>query len=585
MQKSFRILTVVSFILFLSYSLVAQNIAYKASLSESGEINIETLHSNLKNSDKLNLPAKPGFPFGAPANPTFKNFRGAAIADIDQDGADEIIFGANSKLFALKGNGDVLWSRNLSGTIIYPPSVADMEGDGTLEIILNTGGSPDAGRVYLLDNNGNDLPGWPQNFDQHWMFNAPAIADLDGDDVYEVITCERGNSTSGFLHVIKLDGSPYGFNWPIELPGNLAFTPSIGDIDNNGTPNIVISISSGSLYALEPDGSILNGFPVTEPNKSYSYQSPMLYDFDGDGTLEMVGARHGDQADYYVIHSDGTYADGWPVTNPTGWRYSPATIVENVNESDETGIFFGHPNTNGTTPMDVIFGYHYDGSNLDGFPINKIGGCESVISVADINADGMQDLIFTNNMTDAFGKGYIHAYSIDGSGELPGFPLRPKGFTFMNSAVIGDIDGDNILDVACLSYTQFTGNDSIFITAYDLGVPANYDEIVFNGYKANTLRDGMLHNETGVGIEDIAIHNLWLNVSPNPSIHYLKIGLPMTDKKAQIDIINYLGQAVKTIDVKGQEEIILDAAKLHTGYYLIRLQYKDLTITKKWLKL
>lgn len=550
-----------------------------------GQIQVETINSDIPQSNKLNLPAKPGFPFGAPANPSFKNFRGAAIADIDEDGADEIIFGANSTLFAIKGNGEILWSRVLSGTIIYPPSVADMNDDGSLEIVVNTGGSPNAGRVYLLDHNGSDLSGWPQNFDQHWMFNAPAIADLNGDHIYEVITCERGNSTSGFLHVIKFDGTPYNFNWPKELPGNLAFTPSIGDIDNNGVQDIVISISSGSLYALNPNGEILSGFPVTDANKGYSYQSPMLYDFDGDGTLEIVGARHGNQPDYYVIHSDGTYAAGWPVTNPTDWRYSPATIVENVNGSNETGIFFGHPNTNGSTPMNVIYGFHFDGTALDGFPISKIGGCESVISVADINADGMQDLVFTDNMTDAFGKGYIHAYSVDGSGELPGFPLRPKGFTFMNSAVLGDIDGDNILDLACISYTQFTGNDSVFLTAYDLGVTINQDDIVFNGYKANTWRDGMLHPETGVGMQTIAMENLFLEVNPNQSSNLLKINIPQLDASAQIQIINYLGQTVRTLKTDNTGETIVNIDDLNSGYYLIKLEYENQIIAKKWLKI
>ncbi len=575
-----------SFILFVfSAPSIAQNMAYKASVNEEGKISVEKTYHQPNSNEKSALQPKAGFPVGAPANPSFKNFRGAAIADIDADGADEIIFGANSTLIAIKGNGEILWSRVLSGTIIYPPSVADMDGDASLEIIVNTGGSPNAGRVYLLDNNGNDLAGWPQNFDQHWMFNAPAIADLNGDDVMEVITCERGNSTSGFLHVIKLDGSPYSLTWPLELPGNLAFTPSIGDIDNNGVQNIVIAISSGALYALNPDGSILDGFPVTEANKSFSYQSPMLYDFDGDGTLEIVGARHGDQADYYMIQSDGSYATGWPITNPLGWRYSPTTVVSSINGNGEAGIFLGHPNTDGSNPMDVIFGYKADGSYIDGFPINKIGGCESVISVADINNDGLKDLVFTDNMTDGFGFGYIHAYSIDGTGELEGFPLRPKGFTFMNAAVVGDIDGDALLDIACLSYTQFTGNDSIFITAYDLGIPADQQDIVFNGYKGNLLRDGLLHEDIGVGIDHPAIQSLWMGLSPNPSSDYLRIECLINDAHASIEMINYLGQTIKTIDTEGRNTILINTSHLQSGYYLVKLRSQELEISKKWLKL
>lgn len=585
-MKNFKtvIILTLSF-LFIHSQLISQNKGFKASVNENGMILVEEINTSEDVDSKLSLQPKTGFPFGAPANASFKNFRGAAIADINQDGADEIIFGANSTLFAISGNGEILWSRILSGTIIYPPSIADMNGDDHLEIIVNTGGVPNDGHVYLLDKDGNDFDGWPVSFDQHWMFNAPAIADIDGDNIMEVVTCERGSSTSGFLHVLTLDGTPYNDNWPLELPGNLAFTPSIGDINNDGTQNIVISISSGSLYALNPDGSILDGFPVTESNRSFSYQSPILHDLDGNGTLEIIGARHGDISDYYVVESDGTYKNGWPVTTPTDWRYSPATVVQGMTEEDDIGIFFGHPNTNGSTPLDVIFGYNANGVLLSGFPISKVGGCESVISIADLNADGVKDLVFTNNTTDGAGIGYIHAYASDGSGELEGFPLRPKGFTFMNSAVLGDIDGDDYLDLACISYTQFTGNDSIFLTAYDLGTPIVSENIVFNGYKGNQWRDGILHTETGVGIHHPLVDQLWLKLSPNPSHNILKINYPGQEPTLEVEMINYLGQTIKSIKVNGQNEIILSNENLEAGYYLIRLKSEKMEISKKWLKI
>lgn len=581
MKKLFTLCLILS----LTFPILAQQLGKKASLNENGQILTEDILLPIDMIDKdVNFEPKEGFPFGSPANASFKNFRGAAIADIDDDGADEIIFGANNKIFALKGNGDILWTRTLSGTLIYPPSVADMDGDEQLEIIVNTGGSPNAGRVYLLDKNGNDLTGWPMNFDQHWMFNAPAIADLDGDDIMEVITCERGNSSSGFLHVIKLDGTPFNASWPLELPGNLAFTPSIADINNDGVKNIIISISSGSLYALNPNGEILEGFPLTETTSSYSYQSPIVFDFDGDDQMEIVGARHGDVPDYYMVQSDGTYANGWPVTSPPGWRYSPTTVVD-TDEDAEYEIYVGHPNTNGSLPMDVIFGYNSAGELLEGFPISKVGGCESVISVADVNNDGVMDLVFTNNSTDAFGIGYIHAYSLDGSGEIEGFPLRPKGFTFMNSAVLGDIDGDELMDIVCLSYTQFTGADSIYITAYNLNVPYDPSNILANGYKGNLLRDGNVNMETNTGIGEKIIEPINMSIGPNPSSGFLKIEILQNFEEAHLNIINYLGVIVETINMYPSKNIEVDLSHLPSGHYIIQLQGDDSSRIKKWIKI
>jgi len=573
-----------SLILFISSSVFSQQIGKKASLAEDGSIITDNILLPSELAKDVNFVPKEGFPFGSPANPSFKNFRGAAIADIDDDGADEIIFGAYSKLFAIKGNGDILWTRNLSGNITHPPSIADMDGDGQYEIIVNTGGSPNAGRVYLLDAIGNDLAGWPMNFDQHWMFNAPAIADVDGDGIMEVITCERGNSSSGFLHIIRFDGSPLNPSWPLELPGNLAFTPSIGDIDNNGSEDIIISISSGSLYALNIDGTVIDGFPLVETNSSYSYQSPILFDFDDDDHLEIVGARHGDVPDYYMVKSDGTYADGWPLTSPTGWRYSPPTIVDSDGD-DVYEIYVGHPNTNGSTPMDVMFAYDADGNLLENFPINKVGGCEGVVSVADVNNDGVMDLIFTSNITDAFGNGYIHAYSLDGSGEVDGFPLRPKGFTFLNSAVLGDIDGDNLLDIACLSYTQFTGADSIFITSYNLNVPYDPTKILANGYKGNQRRDGHVDMDINLRISEELGHHLKMSTSPNPSTGHLKIQLNKPLKSAQVKVINYLGAVVQTMHLNNTMSLEMDLEHLANGHYIIRLESQGLFVSEKWIKI
>ena len=576
-----------SIILLITSPIFSQQTGKKASLDEDGQVQVTNIQLPV-NSDKNedNFEILDGFPFGSPANATFKNFRGAAVADIDEDGQDEIIFGANSKLFVLKGNGSVLWSRNLSGTLIYPPSVADMDGDGTFEIILNTGGSPNAGRVYLMDKDGNDLPGWPQNFDQHWMFNAPAIADLDGDDIMEVVTCERGNSTSGFLHVIKLDGTELNENWPLELPGNLAFTPSIGDINNDGSEDIVIAISSGSLYAINTDGSFLDGFPVVETNRSYSYQSPILFEFDqGEpGHLSIVGARHGDVSDYYIINSDGSYADGWPITNPTGWRYSPATVIK-ANNQGVPAIFFGHPNTNGSFPLNVIFSYNYAGELFNNFPISKIGGCESVISVSDADGDGIRDIIFTSNITDASGYGYIHAYSLEDGEELDGFPLRPKGFTFMNSAIVGDFDGDGLRDLACLSYTQFTGADSIFITAYNLGIPNHLSDTYANGYKGNQKRDGRVDMSTTLNLDNLIGNELTISCKPNPASKFLQIQWNQYIEKGSIFIYDYMGQLVDVQNVGQNQNLNMDVSRFASGQYIIQLMSTETQISTKWIKI
>ena len=60
-------------------------------------------------------------------------------------------------------------------------------------------------------------------------------------------------------------------------------------------------------------------------------------------------------------------------------------------------------------------------------------------------------------------QGYL--FGVDASGnDLPGFPLRPTGFTYMNGATIGDVDGDGDYELGVLSNGDYTTD----VNLYDL---------------------------------------------------------------------------------------------------------------------
>lgn len=519
---------------------------------------------------------------GFPANPTFKNTRGVTLADLDNDGIEEILYGINNTLYAFKGNGDILWQKQVSGTIILPPTAVDLDGDGSIEIVLNTGGVPAAGRVYLLDNEGNDLPGWPLNFNNSWMINAPTVADLDGDGIMEIISGQRVSSTVGLVHALKMDGSPINENWPVEINATPAFTPSVADMNGDGEMNIVIAASQGTMYVFDVNGDILPGFPSTNPNISYSYQSPILADLNGDGNLSIIGSNHGDQPGFYVMENDGSYREGWPVLLD-GWTYSPATVL---NENDDFQIFMSDRIISiNQEPLPTIYGFNPDGTNLPNYPIDVYGGTEGVLTIADINDDGILDIIFPSTITDNDGYGYIHAFSIDGSGELEGFPLRPYGFSYMNGAVLGDVDGDGLLDLTANTYTLFhsSGIDSTFVNVYNLNVPYNPESIKRNGYKGDNTRRGFVGREGTVGIDHYGKTEFF--IYPNPSDGRLEVQLPVNSSSLEVKVFDLQGKILYS-EVKTQltPTLSLDLHHLNSGVYIIRITDGNKSFTGKWLK-
>ncbi len=564
----------------------AQQTLNKASLQEDGSISVETitLSENYFNPEQTQVFDRL-WRFGRPANPTFKNTRGVTLADLDNDGVDEIIYGIYNKLYALKGDGSILWERTISGTIILPPTAVDLDGDGTVEIVLNTGGIPDAGRVYLMDNNGNDLPGWPLNFDDHWMINAPAAADVDGDGILDIVTGERVSSDLGRVHAVKMDGSPINSNWPVEINATPGFTPSIGDVNGDGTPNVVIAASKGTMYVFDNQGQVLPGFPVTTPNVSYSYQSPILADLDNDGNLEIIGSNHGDAPGFYVMESDGSYRSGWPIPLG-GWTYSPPTVLD-VDDDGIFDIFMSDRITSSTpgVPLPVIYGLDPAGNNLPNFPIEKYGGTEGVLSIADVNNDGVLDIVFPSVMTDQDGYGYIHAYSLDGSGQIDGFPLRPRGYTFMNGAVLGDVDNDGMLDLTANSYTQNFGGgvDSTFVYVYNLNVPYNPDSIKRNGYKGDNTRRGYVTIEGTTGITAMEKPQT-IKIFPNPSEGILTLTVPSRIDNAKLKIYSIDGRLVFSKEGQIETATSYNLKHLNAGLYFVTISNGKLTHTAKWIK-
>jgi hypothetical protein len=491
MKKIFTLL----FIVLITHAWAQERVAKQAWLDDDGQVQVkEILISETEylyyQEQKTDYEQPENWPKRIAAHPNFKNFRGVTLADITNDGMDEILVAAFNRLYAYKGNGDLLWSLQLTGTATYPPSVADVTGDGNLELVQLTGGIPNNGRAYVIDKDGNVKPGWPVSISNNWLLSAPALADLDGNGQMEIIF---GVRTVNEIHVLKADGTNFSDNWPVVLSSIPGFTPSVGDINNDGEMNIIAGASNGTLYAFRPNAELLPGFPAATANTSFSYQSPLLADLDGDSLLSIVGATHGNAPEYYVRKSDGTYREGWPKAVPGGgWTYSPPTLADITGDSIYE-IFVSKPIGEAVEPM--LFGYNEAGEMLPNFPISKSGGLESFISVADIDNDGQHDLIFGSNMM-IDGRGFIHAYFTDGSGELPGFPLRPDGFTFMNGANLGDVTGDGMLNLVALSYEQtFSATDSAVINVWNLGITLEEANVLFGTYKGNNTRNGFMTME------------------------------------------------------------------------------------------
>ena len=471
-------------ILLTANSIFAQQPATRAYIDEEGVIQTETVLTQLPPASRDGLSPMPGFPLAFGSNTTYKPMRGVALADLDNDGADEIILCHNEEINVIDGQGNVLWTQTLVGGMAqFPAAVGDINNDGVLEIVVLTAYGNARGGINVFDASGNVLMSTVTN--NNPLICSPVLADINNDGEQEIIFNGRGKasaSVSAGIHVWNLQGEELpGF--PFEMPSTPSFTPTLADIDGDGFLEIFTATTS-ALYCVSHTGEELYTIDSQEAYK-YSYQSPLVVDLDGNGEWSLVGACHGDNPNHYIRDArTGDYRSGWPKP-VSSWTYSAPTVVKN---DDRYAIFMGMSGEG-----NVFYQYDADGNIAPGFPLNLTSGVEGFITVADIDGDGENEIITDFNIMED-GLGYIRAWEMDGTEVTTGFPLRPQGLSYMNGANLGDIDGDGQLDLVTLTYIQtFSPDDPVYVTAYALNQPV--ENLVYGSYKGSNDRMGWLREE------------------------------------------------------------------------------------------
>jgi hypothetical protein len=231
-------------------------------------------------------------------------------ADLDGDGAAEIVTVAVDGLaraFETDGTPVPGWpyataGRGLSST----PAVADLDGDGRDEIVF---GSTDS-TVCVVTGDGTPLPGWPVPVGAK-VLSSPVLVDLDVDGDLEIVVIARDGRVWAFHHD-DADGTPGPdgvTGWPAALSPIVDTTPSpaIADLDGDGVPEVVV-LGSAELAILRADGSDFPGWPLPVPAEGRN--SPVIADLDADGALDVLVGTGDRRLTAYRL--DGSVVPGWP---------------------------------------------------------------------------------------------------------------------------------------------------------------------------------------------------------------------------------------------------------------------------------
>ncbi len=228
------------------------------------------------------------------------------LADIDGDDTLEIIVACDDKkLYAWRYNGSPVagYPKDLAMETRATPSAAELYADSPgSETVVLSGDS----RIFALADSGKDISGFPALMPWvDWVSASTAIGDINRDGSPEIAACPKNQITV----LDKLGRTVSG--WPVSHDQTAIASPALGDIDGDGYLEIVAAIGT-KLYAYNYNATLISGFPIAMSESLNVQSSPVTADVDNDGLPEIViGSPDGR---IYAFNGNGTDAAGFPLT-------------------------------------------------------------------------------------------------------------------------------------------------------------------------------------------------------------------------------------------------------------------------------
>lgn len=228
------------------------------------------------------------YPLPAPA------FGSAAAADMDKDGKYEIVFTTytnDGKAHCLNGeDGSISWIADIGGCGDVAPLIIDADGDDTLDVIVNGSCNPEifcingyTGAIkWRKASGGGDSP--------------PTAADMDGDGKLEILFC----NFNGDLRIYNAeDGTTDKIILVDPHQGPIQTEPTLVDLNQDGKLDIIIAShynTSGLFvwaYNYQTADTFWTNF-TTDTSTYNAYHGGAVADIDQDGKMEyVIGSNNG----------------------------------------------------------------------------------------------------------------------------------------------------------------------------------------------------------------------------------------------------------------------------------------------------
>ncbi len=276
----------------------------------------------------------------------------------------------------------------------------------------------DNGYLHIWDEIGQEVAGFPFHAPGGNAWGSVTVGDLNGDGSEELLFGSKNDT----LYAINMDGS---LVFKRGMGADILATPAVADLNGDGSPEIVLGTMNSQLHVLTAQGEKYSPFPIILGGSIVA--DAALADLDGDGSVDVVvGASDG--LLYALSAETGESLPGFPLA--TGGAIWSSPVIADLDQNGQKEVIVGSDDKK-------LYAVSATGELLFTFQAGQAIKCSPAI--ADLDDNNRLDVIFTCNDGKVYAVNH-HGYS------LSGWPYD-TGNILLSSPIVLDIDGDGALEV------------------------------------------------------------------------------------------------------------------------------------------
>ena len=315
----------------------------------------------------------------------------------------------------LKASVNLLWTYNPQvGFVDASPAVGDLDGDGVKDLVFCTV----TGRVFVLNSKG--LQVWYYDVKEP-ISTPPVIVDLKNDGLSEVLVLTNNGK------IVCLNGRSGALIWNCQMPSQVTWgttSLAVSDLNNDGTKAIIAADNGGNLFCLKADGTVQWSKKFEDKFNSAPTIGQLIE--NGEKNI-LIGS---DQSPLICFSTVGK--ELWRVRGEVSSGSGPLISDLNNDHLPEILVGAGKQFTVYKPGGEMLWSYKMRGDVQDG------------ISFGDLDGNNIPELIVTDLVGDVV--------ALDNSGRA----LWKKNIVqrVRRSATIADIDGDFKPEVLVAGYSS-----------------------------------------------------------------------------------------------------------------------------------